>query len=731
MPQANAAQLMLVMENRHKQWIMQNFPAYSGKVWLMGHWNQQMVLLVQALAQVPVLAQQVLVQPLVVWAWLAPLQAAYQGPNRNFEAVPRNPAYQYMQVEVPGAASLTVLGYQYPNLQVWYAAKGEVVRAEALQAKPQGTERLSALLVRQGWLPGLHAQQYRLSSLLVLAPSSADAIEQQMARDRAIQNLRLNNRNNAALQQVLQGVGAMPVNGRLKLESTDANYLQARPEFDPVLNSTYTVVLPQATNTVTVLSDLGTCVVPHQAAASAKAYIEACIGKQSAWKSWLGIEMPMDWAWVANPNGKVEQLAVNGWNEQAQGSFAPGSWLWAPSRKVEGEQKQHEAIAGFLATQGEFVQAPKAHSVVAIEQKTLLPEFEVAEPKPLDASEPWYLSSSDWGVVGLLQTPTARMRPAGSYSATFSRTSPYSRYSFMLQPFDWMEAGFRYNNLTNRRFGVSTTNPDQSFKDKNFDVKFRLMQESAHLPELSVGFRDVAGTGLFSGEYVVGSKRVGAVDFSLGIGWGSLGAGGGITNPFKALGDSFETRPNASFGLGGTVDTNTFFKGPAALFGGAQVQLPWEDWVLKLEVEGNDYQSEPFGDNQEQKTNVNVGLLHRVNDYMDFTLGYERGTEVMVALSFHEKLDTFGTPKLSDPPSPKVNEAPPTGPVSWPTVLEELKQQTGWVATKVQGEEGELKLIIDEADAGYWQYTIDRATAVLHKHAPAEYAWFNYEYQAK
>jgi hypothetical protein len=606
---------------------------------------------------------------------------------------------------------------------------------EALQAKPQGTERLSALLVRQGWLPGLHAAQYRLSSLLVLAPSSADAIEQQMARDRAIQNLRMANRNNAALQQVLQRVGAMPVNGRLTLESTDANYLQARPEFDPVLNSTYTVVLPQATNTVTVLSDLGTCVVPHQATAAAKAYIEACIGKQSAWKSWLGVDTPVDWAWAAHPNGTVEKLAVNGWNQQSQGGPAPGSWLWAPSRKVEGEQTQHEAIAGFLATQGEFVQAaqaPQALSVVAIEQKTLLPEFDEAEPKPLETGEPWYLSSSDWGVVGLLQTPTARMRPAGSYSATFSRTSPYSRYSFMLQPFDWMEAGFRYNNLTNRRFGVSTTNPDQSFKDKNFDVKFRLMQESAHLPELSVGFRDVAGTGLFSGEYLVGSKRVGSVDFSLGIGWGSLGAGGGITNPFKVLGDSFETRPRGFVGgSGGTVEAQTFFKGPAALFGGAQVQLPWEDWVLKLEVEGNDYQSEPFGNNLEQSTNVNVGLLHRVNDYMDFTVGYERGTEVMVALSFHEKLDTFGTPKLSDPPSPKVNEAPPTGPVSWPAVLEELKQQTGWVATKVQGDEGELKLIIDEADAGYWQYTIDRATAVLHKHAPAEYAWFNYEYQAK
>lgn len=64
-------------------------------------------------------------------AALTSLQAAYQGPNRNFEAVPRNPAYQYMQVEVPGAASLTVLGYVYPNnVQVWYAAKGEVVRLQ-------------------------------------------------------------------------------------------------------------------------------------------------------------------------------------------------------------------------------------------------------------------------------------------------------------------------------------------------------------------------------------------------------------------------------------------------------------------------------------------------------------------------------------------------------------------------------------------------------------------------
>lgn len=85
------------------------------------------------------------------------LQAAYQGPNRNFEAVPRNPAYQYMQVEVPGAASLTVLGYRYPNLQVWYAAKGEVVRLQGNRLLD--TTGLNVNLANVQYTAGEQAQQ--------------------------------------------------------------------------------------------------------------------------------------------------------------------------------------------------------------------------------------------------------------------------------------------------------------------------------------------------------------------------------------------------------------------------------------------------------------------------------------------------------------------------------------------------------------------------------------------
>jgi len=35
----------------------------------------------------------------------------------------------------------------------------------------------------------------------------------------------------------------------------------------------------------------------------------------------------------------------------------------------------------------------------------------------------------DFGGVGLMQTPTARMAPVGEFSFNANRTSPYSRYS--------------------------------------------------------------------------------------------------------------------------------------------------------------------------------------------------------------------------------------------------------------------------------------------------------------
>src|SRR5439155_7962965 len=90
----------------------------------------------------------------------------------------------------------------------------------------------------------------------------------------------------------------------------------------------------------------------------------------------------------------------------------------------------------------------------------------------------------------------------------------------------------------------------QSYKDKSFDAKFRLWRESASVPEIALGLRDLAGTGLFSSEYLVGSKRFGAFDWHLGLGWGYLGGHGSLRNPFSVLSSKFDTRPT-DVGAGG------------------------------------------------------------------------------------------------------------------------------------------------------------------------------------
>ncbi|MCV5803444.1 YjbH domain-containing protein, partial [Escherichia coli] len=69
---------------------------------------------------------------------------------------------------------------------------------------------------------------------------------------------------------------------------------------------------------------------------------------------------------------------------------------------------------------------------------------------------------------------------------------------------------------------------DNEYTDKGIDFKVRILQESEYLPELSVGVRDFAGTGLFDGEFVAATKRysnpnLGTFDFTLGMGWGYLG----------------------------------------------------------------------------------------------------------------------------------------------------------------------------------------------------------------
>ena len=136
-------------------------------------------------------------------------------------------------------------------------------------------------------------------------------------------------------------------------------------------------------------------------------------------------------------------------------------------------------------------------------------------------------SQSDFGGVGLLQTPTARMAREGELSLNYRDNDQYRYYSASVQLFPWLETTLRYTDVRTRQYSsVEAFSGDQTYKDKAFDLKLRLWEESYWLPQVAVGARDIGGTGLFDAEYLVASKAWGPFDFTLGLGWGYLGTSG-------------------------------------------------------------------------------------------------------------------------------------------------------------------------------------------------------------
>jgi len=335
-------------------------------------------------------------------------------------------------------------------------------------------------------------------------------------------------------------------------------------------------------------------------------------------------------------------------------------------------------------------------------------------------------TQSDFGGAGLLQTPTARMNEAGAASITASRVTPYSRFSFTLQPISWLEGSFRYTNITNRRYGPVSFSGRQHYKDKAIDLKVRLWRESRWLPAVAVGGHDIGGTGLFSGEFVVASKRLDRFDISLGMGWGYLGAAGELGNPLGVIDDRFRQRPTAT-GQAGEFNSNDYFRGRVALFGGVEYRLPGDRWRLKLEYDGNDYQHEPQDNNQPQSSRLNLGVLYRATRTVDLSLGWERGNTAMFGLTLHTNLaQSKGPAKLLDPP-PEPRAARPVvakTPADWAEVSARLGANAGLDVESIHRNGRELIVTGEPGRYYYPAKVIGRATRILDNAAPSDVDWF-------
>jgi hypothetical protein len=336
-------------------------------------------------------------------------------------------------------------------------------------------------------------------------------------------------------------------------------------------------------------------------------------------------------------------------------------------------------------------------------------------------------TQSDFGGAGLWQTPTARMADDGEVALTASHVQPYDRYNVSLQPLPWLEGIFRYTAVSNRLYGPESLSGSQSYKDKSIDVKVRLWSESHYLPDLSVGARDIGGTGLFAGEYVVMNKRFGPIDASLGMGWGYVGARGDIKNPLSIISDKFDVRPSDNDGTG-KFSSNRYFRGPAALFGGISYQTPWDWLVLKAEYDGNNYQHEPQHNNQRQSSPVNIGAVFRPGRNLDLSVALERGNTVMLGLTLHANMaEGTGPTKLLDPAPPKRNTAAATQTpeqVDWASVARTLRDNAGIQVSSITRRGSEVVVKGEQETYFYSAKSVGRTARVLDNELGAGVDWF-------
>ncbi|MGC3964056.1 MAG: YjbH domain-containing protein [Rhodocyclaceae bacterium] len=560
-------------------------------------------------------------------------------------------------------------------------------------------ERLSAWLMRQPQYAAGHAY---LPGVLWQVPEEVS--RQTIIKARLLDTLKADP-THAALAKWLE---ARPVTGRSTVAIGEPRWLEGIPAQDPVLRSGQQVRLPVRPTTVTVVLDSGdACQVPHVPGESAGEYLRACMTPEDAARRSV--------VWIAQPDGRQQRFGIGNWNAESQTPPAPGAWIWAPRADSGLDEAFSADMVRFLGTQGAADDGAG---------------FQVPNPLVITQRAPQVLralpiTSNDWGEIGLLQTPTARMAPAGDIRVHISKVSPYTRVSVVLQPLDWLSGAFRYTDVKDVPYDPTFTISDQSYKDKSIDVRARIWKESERLPEIVVGIRDLGGTGLFSGEYVVASKRFGNFDWSLGLGWGYVGARQNLPNPLSFISNRFDTRTRST--TTGETNTSNYFRGRTSLFGGVQWHTPIDPLVLKLEYDGNDYQSEPFGA-QRQRIPFNFGATYQLSNAVNLTAGFERGTTAMLGITLHTDLSRSISPKVFDPPYPAMPAQPRQTMPDWRTAADEISRQTGWYVEGIDIQGDTLHLKVDDANSAYRQERIDRAVAALNLYAPAGVGTFSVDF---
>ena len=253
-------------------------------------------------------------------------------------------------------------------------------------------------------------------------------------------------------------------------------------------------------------------------------------------------------------------------------------------------------------------------------------------------------SYTSYGTIGLIDMPTAASDSDGRLILSQSGFDGDRRTSLTAQILPRLSASFRYSahgRNGNEAGGYSN-------HDRSFDLRFRAVDEGQYMPAFAIGLNDFIGTGWYTGEYVVGTKNIGPVEVTAGLGFGRLATYGGFDSPLGQIDQSFRTRAGRDVGVGGELEATEWFQGDTAAFGGLAWHLG-KGFTAKFEYSSDRYNLEKSY--LEHQTPWNYGLTWNSGKGYFVQSSFLHGDKI--ALSAHLVMD----PK--DPPNGPGRELAP------------------------------------------------------------------------
>ena len=235
--------------------------------------------------------------------------------------------------------------------------------------------------------------------------------------------------------------------------------------------------------------------------------------------------------------------------------------------------------------------------------------------------------------TGILYMPNARVKPDWSMRLKIGHNDPYTYYGGALGIFDRFEFHGQFTQVNTIEGFPGYGYGDD--RDRSAGMRMVLIKENEMIPQISAGFYDAIGTGLYPSRYITASKMIGNLDLTLGLGQGILAgdypkdqlSGSDIGQSFLFSDPLRKTKP-----FGGAE----WHFSPDLSFIVEYSTINWSNMYGYRDGNGNKLKDD------NSLFDFNIGVKYKFTDYLHTTAALIGGNNYALGLNFEIPLDPEG-----------------------------------------------------------------------------------------